>query len=521
MRTSRVAIVGAGIGGLAAAIDLARQGVEVLVFEAGASPGGKMRTLDVGGARLDAGPTVLTMRETFEAIFADAGASLADHVTLRPLALLARHAWSEDERLDLFADPQHSADAIGRFAGAEAARGFEAFRRRARDIYETLEPIFMRAPRPSPLGLVAAAGIGGLGRLSRISPFATLWSALGGYFRDGRLRQLFARYATYCGSSPFAAPATLMLIAHAEMKGVFVVEGGIHRLALAMARLATRSGAAFRYDTAVARIIVAGGRASGVHLASGECVPADFVVCNADANALATGLLGPEARSAAPPTPPAMRSLSAATFLVHGRADGFPLPRHSVFFSGDYPAEFADIFGRGRLPAEPTVYVCAQDRDERPDHPPAGAERIFCLVNAPPIGDRHVFTATEVEQCRERAFRRLEQCGLRLDPSAAPMRSVTPNDFDRLYPGTGGALYGPASHGWTASFRRPGSRTRLPGLYLAGGSTHPGPGMPMAATSGRLAAAALIADLGSMPRFQPTAMPGGTSMRSATTAGTA
>jgi 1-hydroxycarotenoid 3,4-desaturase len=138
-------------------------------------------------------------------------------------------------------------------------------------------------------------------------------------------------------------------------------------------------------------------------------------------------------------------------------------------------------------------------------------ERIFCLVNAPPTGDVRRFDPKEIEPCATRTFDHLARCGLRVAPEA--MTVTTPADFARLFPATGGALYGRAPHGWRASFQRPGVRTRLPGFYLAGGSVHPGPGVPMAALSGRAAAACLVADLASTRRSSPVAMRGGTSMR--------
>jgi 1-hydroxycarotenoid 3,4-desaturase len=188
-----------------------------------------------------------------------------------------------------------------------------------------------------------------------------------------------------------------------------------------------------------------------------------------------------------------------------------------VFFSGDYAAEFTDVFERRHPPTEPTVYVCAQDRPARDGTPPDGEERLFCLINAPPDGDRHAPDPGEIDAWQRRMTRRLERCGLELiiDPGAT--LATTPSDFAARFPATGGALYGRASHGWRASFLRPGSRTALPGLYLAGGSTHPGPGLPMATLSGRLAAASLCRDLDSIARSRRTAMPGGISTRPATT----
>jgi 1-hydroxycarotenoid 3,4-desaturase len=507
MRTHRVAVIGAGIGGLVAALGLAARGVDVTVLERAAAPGGKMREVAVGGARIDGGPTVFTMRWVLEEIFAEAGASLDQHLTMRPATVLARHAWDGGGQLDLFADIDRSSDAIAAFAGPEEARGYRSFCDRARRIYATLEGPFIRAPQPSILSLLSAAWPYGLADLWGVSPFATLWKALGEHFRDGRLRQLFGRYATYCGASPFLSPATLMLIAHVEQTGVWLVEGGMHRVAVALAERAEACGATFRYGAEAAEILVNNGSVAGVRLADGERIEADAVVLNADVQALAAGLFGTGPLRAAPPR--ADRSLSAVTWATLARAEGFPLARHTVFFSADYAAEFDDILNRARLPAVPTVYACAQDRDDEGALATDGPERLLLLVNAPAIGDQRSFTPAEIDACETAAFGLMARCGLTLQRDATVM--TTPAEFERLFPATGGALYGRALHGWSASFQRPGARTSLPGLYLAGGSVHPGAGVPMAAMSGRLAAASLVQDLGSTGRSFRAAMPGGTS----------
>jgi 1-hydroxycarotenoid 3,4-desaturase len=513
VREERVVVIGAGVAGLVVALELAAQGVAVTVVERAAAPGGKMREVEVGGARVDGGPTVFTMRWVFEEIFAAAGSALSAELRLQPVEILARHAWSADERLDLFADKTRSADAIATFSGAAEARRYLDFCARARAVYESLEGPFIRSSRPTPLTLVQRFGLAKLGDLWRISPFATLWKALGEHFHDPRLRQLFGRYATYCGSSPFLAPATLMLVAHVEQDGVWLVEGGMHRIAVALAEVAGRLGATFRYATEATEIVAADGRTAGVRLATGEILAADAVVANADVAALASGRLGNPASRAVTAAPQSTRSLSAVTWSLLAQTQGFPLLRHTVFFSDDYAAEFDDIFRRSRLPAAPTVYVCAQDRGDGDSAPPSGPERLLCLVNAPAIGDTHPFDAMEIEQCAERTFRQLERCGLRVQRQPEATVVTTPTQFERLFPATGGALYGRASHGWRASFSRPGSTSRLPGLYLAGGSVHPGPGVPMAALSGRIAAATVLADLTSRRRSHRVAMSGGTSTR--------
>jgi len=510
----RVIVVGAGVGGLCAAIGLAARGFAVEVLERAATPGGKLREVAIGAARLDAGPTVFTMRWVFDELFAEAGTTLEAELGLRPVEVLARHAWSAEERLDLFADPHRSAAAIAAFAGAAEGRRFLTFCAETAAIYRALERSFIAAAKPrTPLALIRRAGVL---PLLRIKPYVRMWRALGRHFRDPRLRQLFGRYATYCGSSPFLAPATLMLVAHVEQQGVWLVEGGMHALAQALVRVATRLGVKLRYRTEVSELLVSRGRCNGVRLATGETLHADAVVFNGEVAALGQGLLGAAATRAIAPIPVQARSLSALTWNLLAPTRDFPLLRHNVFFSDNYPAEFADLFRQRRLPRAPTVYICAQDRDDRDDMAPNGAERLLCLVNAPPNGDRHRFTEAEIESCAANTFRLLERCGLNVSRTPATTVATTPTHLADLFPGSGGALYGRSSHGWLASFLRPGTTTRMPGLYLAGGSTHPGPGVPMAALSGRLAAHHLSADRALIGLSRPTVISGGTSTGSAT-----
>lgn len=520
-KNQQVVVVGAGIGGLTAALDLAAKGLSVTVLERAPAPGGKIREIVVDGRPIDSGPTVLTMRWVFEALFADAGETFADHVSLRPAEVLARHVWQDGEQLDLFADTARSAEAIGDFAGAGEASRFLDFCDHARATFSTLEGPFIQTSKATPLSLAKRAGLKGLVDLWRTSPYKTLWTVLGDYFHDPRLRQLFGRYATYCGSSPFDAPATLMLVSHVEQRGVWLVEGGIQQLPLAIERCAKAKGVAFHYGAEVARIEQAG-QVRGVTLATGETIEADIVVVNADVAAVSAGQFGSDIAAATALAAPRARSLSAMALSMVGRTSGVPLVRHNVFFSDDYRKEFDEIFGAGQLPSEPTIYVCAQDRgaddrgaddrgagDSPTGGPHKGPERLLVLINAPPIGDTRTFSNGEVKQCQDRVLDRLQQLGLTVEPETAVM--TTPADFHGLYPATGGAIYGQATHGWATSFARPLARTRLPGLYLAGGSTHPGPGMPMAALSGRLAAASILADLTSAGRSRTVVTSGGTS----------
>lgn len=517
---ARVAVIGAGIGGLTSAALLAARGADVTVLEKEAWVGGKARRVEVDGAAIDGGPTVFTYRAVFDEVFAACGARLDDHVTARCAEVIARHAWDDSGSLDLFADPEASAAAVGAFAGPEAARGYRAFTAEAAHIFGVLEEPFLRGDKASsPLSMMRRIGPWRIGDALAMRPFDGMWTALGEHFADPRLRQLFGRYATYCGSSPFAAPATLMLIAHVEARGVWLIEGGIHALAKALGSLAERQGARVRTGAPVAEILTAQGRTSGVRLASGEVIPADIVICNGDPGALASGHFGDAAARAVPAIPPAKRSLSALVWYAHAVTRGFELTHHNVFFSRDYAREFREI-AAGDTPSEPTVYVCAIDRSAHVGAPaPQGRERLQIIVNAPADGDVHTYTPEERERCTRAMMATLRRCGLTLE-DPFPHRLMTPEDWEHLFPATGGALYGRASHGWAASFQRQGPKTRLAGLYCTGGATHPAAGVPMAALSGQLAAKVIAKDLASMKTSRRAATPGGMSTRSATTGST-
>ncbi len=488
----KVVVVGAGMAGLSCAISLATRGVEVEVLEKSSAPGGKMRLVSAGDTHMDGGPTVFTMRWVFDELLGEAGISLEDAVGLSRADVLARHAWPGAAMLDLFADRAKTADAIGMFGGSAEARGYLRFCHDAAQVHDALKDSFMFASRPNPLQLVARIARQNPLGLARLRSFSTLWSALGGYFSDQRLRQLFARYSTYVGSSPFAAPSTLMLIAHVEQEGVFLVSGGMHALAKALEKTARRLGVVFRY----------GFHASGIsHDNSGFSVVGEGCETSRGGKLVFCGDVSDLPRLVAgqntgqKPLPVKHRSLSAMVFAMQARTRSLTPARHTVMFSNDYKAEFDAIFRHGRSPENPTVYLCAHDRDDTgalADHD--APERVYLLINAPANGDFEPYPQSGTDECLQRTLRQMKACGLELEP-VGPVNTTSPADWNRMFPGSGGAIYGRASHGWMASFARPGTRTAMPGLYLASGTVHPGAGVPMAALSGRLAAQSILSDL--------------------------
>lgn len=506
-----VAIVGAGIGGLAAALRLAYGGARVTVFERHAHPGGKMRTLPSLAGPVDAGPTVLTLRHHFEALFAETGSRLSDHITLEAEPTLARHFWPDGTRLDLMADGEASAANIARTFGARAARAFRRFDARAEALFRAFDGPMMQAAAPSLPALVARV-MRDPRLLLAMQPQRSLADSLSHTFTEPKLAQLFGRYATYVGGLPQATPALLALIWRAEARGVWQVRGGMQALARAIQERAVELGAEFHFGCPVDAIETDGRGVTALSSPRGR-LAVDAILFNGDPRGLSRGLLGPGAADAVPPSATQERSLSAFVHAFAARAAGPELAAHNVFFCADPAQEFGPL-AHGRAPEDATVYICAQDRFG--GRRPAGPERLEMIVNAPPCAEGAAPTEEERSQCHSATLARLARFGLSFSPPPGPERLTLPQDFAELFPGSNGALYGLSPRGMMAPFRRPTARSRIPGLYLAGGGVHPGPGVPMAALSGSHAAATMLRDLSSTSRSRPAATPGGTSTGSPT-----
>jgi len=444
-------VIGAGIGGLCAAIQLAAAGWDVEVVEAADDPGGKAGTTAVDGARFDTGPSLLTLPEFFDAVLAPAGTRLRDEVALRAPSPMFRYRFPDGTRVDLYHRPEDSEASVRAALGARAAREFRAFLKYTRDIWEAAAPSFVVGPAPD-MKRLAGMELSALAAVARIDPLRSMRGAIRARVKDPYLRQIFERFATYNGSDMRAAPATLNCIAWVELGlGGYGIEGGIGALVEALVRVATRLGVTWRWGSPVERVLVEGGRAVGVIIGG-----------------------------------------SALRSRARRRSDRIA---HEVLFPRDYTAEFSDIFDRERPPMSPTVYVCAQEvshglRGWSADEP------LFLMANAPaePASGRSAQAIWDA--LRETVMSRLRGAGL-IAPGDAVVWERSPAQLAARFAGSRGAIYGAASNSRFAAFQRPGNRvTRLPGLYLASGSAHPGGGLPLCALSGRMAATCALEDAG-------------------------
>lgn len=482
-----IVVVGGGIAGLVASTLLARKGASVHLFEQGPTAGGKMNRLHLDGCTFDTGPSLLTMPYVLQEFFAASGSSLDAELELISVDPACHYRWSDGTSLTLPNSVDGVCDAIATISPRDG-RAARQYLNHARDVYEATKDVFIFSPfrgfgeffRPRNLAL--------LPKLPRMRFTATLHALHREYFRDKRIIQLFDRFATYNGSSPYRAPATLMVIPWVEIGyGAFYPKGGLYSIAEAMIRRAKANGVTIHLNTAVERITTQGRRVTGVQIAGGQRVPADHVVSNVDVT-VTTALLG-EGRRKAPTDP----SCSGFVISASVEAKDFGLAHHNVLFSDDYHSEFARIVNEQVPAMEPTIYIarsCASDASQAP----SGSENWFVLVNAPATG-----TMTGIRQWdtirdhyASTILGAMERYGVH--PQVRAMHVRTPDDMARDWGAWGGSLYGPSSNSMFAAFLRQQQRSkRFTNLWYVGGSAHPGGGIPLVTVSGMLAAK-LLAD---------------------------
>jgi phytoene desaturase len=464
----RVVVVGAGVGGLAAAARLAHAGHAVTVLEAGPEAGGKAGRWESGGFRFDTGPSLLTMPHVFEELFADTGAPL--DVELARVEPVTRYRFADGSSVELSADVPRAVSALEAWSPGAGA-DWVGFLRTCAAMWRASVP-FLTGPPPWPPQMPAAGSRAPDPRaLLRVRPWHTLRTLARAHARDPRLRMIIERFATYAGADPRRAPAALAVAGWVEHAfGAWHVRGGIYRLVEALQQRVVALGGDVRYDARVDALLLCSGRAAGVSTAEGR-IAADAVVWSGDAVVL-DRLLG------RPGQPSLERSLSGFALMLglRGTTDG--LVHHAITFPEDYDAEFDDVFVARRLVRDPTVYVsasCATD----PTQAPPGAENWFVLVNAPAGAPE-----SSADGYEEQLVARLG-VGSRVVVSARR----TPLDLERQTGAVGGAIYGVAPHGRLGTLRRPGPVVRgVRGLYRAGGTTHPGGGLPLVALGGRVVA---------------------------------
>lgn len=482
----KIIVIGAGLGGLSAACRLSKSGFAVTVLEKNENIGGKVNFVEEKGFKFDTGASLLTMKHVFEELFEFCGKRLEDYLELVKLEPICRYFWSDGTRFDASDNLEKTEKQIAAIESRDV-ENFRAFLADSHKKYEVSERTFLKYNLND---LPNLFNFSHLSDIWTISALQSLDSLVKSYFRSPKFRQLFNRYATYNGSSPYETPATFSLISYVEFGlGAWYPKGGIYEIPKALEKLAKELNVNFRTNCEVEKIIVEDGKTKGVRLKNGEILESDFVVANSDAVETYRNLIDEKVRKTFTDAKLDKIEPSCSGFvLLLGTNKKFDqLAHHNIFFSDDYKAEFNAIFKDLRPSMNPTVYVCATSRTDETQSP-KDCENLFVLINAPYTSTKTDWKS-EAQNYRNLIIKKLEEFGLEdLEKSIVFEQVITPEDFEAKYRANRGSIYGVSSNGIFSAFLRPSNKAKdIENLYFAGGTTHPGGGMPLVLLSGKMA----------------------------------
>ena len=478
-----VAIIGAGLAGLSAAAYLSARGCRITLLEQQPFPGGKVGEFRDQGFRFDTGPSLCTMPEVFDNLFNALGSSLSQESDWIPLKPGTRNFFPSGIRIDATSDIQAFQKEIASLStkDAEMLPKFLAYSSR---LFKKTSPWFLERPFRETIKDNWTDLPTAFTSIPLAEMFRTMHSSLRGYFKSPEVIQLFARSATYNGSSPYKTPAVFNVIPHVEFnQGAFFPKEGIASLISSITRLLSQREVVMEHNTAVKRILHRSNVCSAIQLANGDELGCDAIISTIDSQITYRKLLR------IPSKVGNQRSLSAMVFLWGVGTEHKELLHHNIFFSQNYKKEFHQLFRENCLPDDPTVYVCISSKTKH-DDAPQGGENWFVLVNAP-----STLKDYSVDVLRDRIFKKLELFGID-QPPILTESTLTPRTIAIRDGSSDGALYGNASHSLVSAFlRHPNSNQRFSNLFHAGGTVHPGGGMPLAILSGKHSASLCLKTL--------------------------
>jgi phytoene desaturase len=479
--TEKIIIIGSGVAGLAAAIRMRKRGFEVEVFEANPYTGGKLTEIRLGAYRFDAGPSLFTMPELMEELFQLAGVPTKDYFEYLKLDESCRYFWEDGTRFTAYSDRKMLLTEAEEVLG-EPAENLQKALDQSALLYDTLAELFMFKPIHKLSTWTGPGALQAYSRLHKLNFTRSMDAQSGRLFKTAKMRQLFNRYATYNGSDPYQAPATLHIIPHLEFnRGAFFPKEGMHSISQSLYRRATDMGVRFHLGQKVEAIVVDGHRTTGIQI-QGKFVPADRVISNMDMVNTYKKLLPEEFAPSRLLNQP--KSSSALIFYWGIKKDFPQLGLHNIIFSDDYKAEFDHIFKKGEIFSDPTVYINITSK-HKTDDAAAGGENWFTMINVPNNSGQDWDALIP----RARAFV-LEKLSRVLGSDVASLIEVEdhldPRRIEARTSSFAGALYGNSSNNAFAAFlRHPIQHKKIPNLYFVGGSVHPGGGIPLSLLSAR------------------------------------
>ena len=475
-------IIGSGIGGLAAAIRLAKKGYEVSVFEANTYPGGKLSEIWVNSYRFDTGPSLFTLPGMVDELFQLCNENPAEHFAYKRLDIICKYFYEDGTIIRAWQDIERFAEELSEKTGEKKINIYK-FLDKSKLLYELTSDVFIFKSFHQLKTWISRGFLKSILYGYKLNVFNTMDGVISKYFRDPRVRQLFDRYATYNGSNPFATPGTLNVIPNLEYNiGAFIPVKGMFDITRSMVNLAERQRVNFHFNSRVDEILVKQKKVTGIN-SGGQFYPADVIISDIDivsAYKLLKEYQLPQRYLRQE------RSSSALVFYWGVKDDHPDLELHNILFSQNYREEFEYLFKKKEIYADPTVYINISSKEVNGDAP-SGSENWFTMINAPVnAGQDWDRLISEVRVKIMEKIKRLT--GIDIENKIDAEDILHPGKIEQLTSSYRGSLYGNSSNSIFSAFNRhPNFSRSIKNLYFIGGSVHPGGGIPLCLASAKIA----------------------------------
>ena len=485
MPPQKAIIIGAGIAGMATAIRLAVKGYMVEVFEANNYPGGKLTQFKQDGYRFDAGPSLFTMPQYVDELFKLAGKNPEDHFNYQKLDVVCQYFYEDGTQLTAYADVKKFADEVTQKTG-ESAQSIKKNLNKSSNIYNITNHVFLERSLHRLKTFLRWDTVRSILCLPQIDALRTMHEANKSFFKDARVVQFFDRYATYNGSNPYTAPATLNVIPHLEQHfGAYFPEGGMHSITTALVDLATSLGVKINYNSRVDEVVLDNDKVVGIEV-NGMLIESDLVISNMDVWFTYKKLLKTHPNLHPQKILQQERSSSALIFYWGIKKQFSQLDLHNIFFSADYKAEFDHIWQQQGIYPDPTVYLNISSKF-KPDDAPEGCQNWFTMINVPANTGQDWDSL--INDARQNIITKLSRLlGEDISQLITTESILDPRSIESKTSSYQGSLYGTSSNSQFAAFLRHANKsTKIKGLYFCGGSVHPGGGIPLCLLSAKIA----------------------------------